>query len=211
MTHIIPKLSLSHVLDSALGEYAQEKIDKITLAPAFAAVVPSTAAVDAKNIEWMAALTKADDGNRADTAYKNQIRAELVDMLTLQAQNCAEIANGDLPLYLTSGYEAKAKGTPKGPLPQVTGVRLSFTNNAGELHAGWNAMQDALNFTVWVYSDSNNADGSLIKQYIVGKIGRGTTLLDGLPSGQLVLVRVRANGGSTGFGDWSSTMEQRIP
>ncbi|MEK6614609.1 MAG: hypothetical protein AABZ32_00630, partial [Bacteroidota bacterium] len=78
---IIPKLGLSHITDAGLGEYAQDKIEKINAAPAFAAVVPSTAELDAKNIEWRAALSKADDGTRADTANKNRVRGELEAML----------------------------------------------------------------------------------------------------------------------------------
>ena len=37
------------------------------------------------------------------------------------------------------------------------------------------------------------------------------TVLDDLPSGTNVFVRVRANGGSTHFGDWSDTVEKRVP
>ena len=212
MSNIIPKLGLIKIPDSSLGEYAQDKIGKINAAPAFAAVNPSTAEVQTKKDDYESALVASDNGTKADTAFKNQVRAELGAMLTQQAQNCAEIANGNLSLYLTTGYEAKdIKGSPTGILPQVTGLHLAFTNNTGELNAGWDAMKDALNFTVWVYSDSANPDGSLVKQYIIGKIGKKVALLSGLPTGQIVFVRVRANGGSTGFGDWSDTVEKKVP
>ena len=133
----------------------------------FATVQPTTAELDAKNQEWLAALVAADDGTKADTAFKDQKRRELEAMLTLQAQNCAEIANGDLALYLTTGYDAKdTQGSPTGELPQVTGLHLSFTNNIGELKAGWNPMEDAETFTVQVFTDLNNPDTSIVKQYI---------------------------------------------
>ncbi|MEK6614887.1 MAG: hypothetical protein AABZ32_02075 [Bacteroidota bacterium] len=178
----------------------------------FANVQPTTAQLDAKNIEWRAALVASDDGTKADTAFKIQVRAELEAMLTLQAQNCAEIANGDLALYLRTGYEAKdTQGSPTGKLPQVTGLHLSFTNNTGELKAGWNPMEDAENFTVEVFTDILNPDGSMVKQYIRGKIGKSMTTLEGLSSFQDVFARVRANGGSTGFGDWSDVVQKRVP
>ena len=212
MKQIIPKLGLININDSALVEYAQDKSEKINKAPAFAAVVPATADVDAKNKEYEDALVAADDGNRADTAFKEQKRAELEDMLTAQAIDCARIANGDLALYLTTGYEAKdTKGSPAGELPKVTGVRLAFSNNIGELKAGWKPMKNARNFTVQVFTDINNPDKSVVKQYTKGKIGRSMTVLDGLPSGTDVFVRVQANGGSTDFGPYSDTVEKRVP
>ena len=131
---------------------------------------------------------------------------------TLQAQDCAKIANGNLALYLTSGYEARdTKGSPTGPLPAVTGLELFYGDNPGELKANWNVMEDAQNFTVQAYSDINNADTTILKEYIKPKIGKQKTTLAGLPTGQKVFVRVRANGGSTGFGPWSDPAEKRVP
>lgn len=212
MSHIIPKLGLKQLRDDEVSPYAQDKIDKINLAPAFAAVDPSTATVNAKNQQYLAALVKADNGTTSDTALKDQRREELEELLTLQAFDCAAIANGDLPLYLSTGYDAKnTQGQPTGPLPQVTGLELDYGDNAGELKAKWNPIEDADNFTVWVYSDINNPDGSLVKEYIKHKIGRSATTLSGLPSDQKVYARVRANGGSTEFGPWSDLAEKRVP
>ncbi|MEK6616392.1 MAG: hypothetical protein AABZ32_09815, partial [Bacteroidota bacterium] len=189
-----------------------EKRDKINAAPAFAAVNPSTATVDAQKIVFENAVVKAMNGTKADTSLKNQERTILEDMLSLQAADCAKIANGNMALYLTSGYAAKdTKGSPTGPLPAVTGLELFYGNSPGELWARWNVMKDALNFTVWVYTDIANPDGSKVKDYMKPKIGKKKTMLDGLPSGQIIFVRVRANGGSAGFGPWSDVAEKRVP
>ena len=212
MLRIIPKLKLISITDQGLAEYTQDKIDKINAAPAFAAVLPSTATVDAKKIQYQAALVKADDGNKADTALKVQRREELEDLLNLQALDCARIASGDLALYLTTGYEAKnTKGSPVGELPLVGGVELIYGTGAGELKLKFNPVKNALNYTAWVYSDISNPDGSLVKEFIVKKIGKQKTTLSALPSGQIVFVRVRANGGSTGQGPWSDPAEKRVP
>ncbi|MBI4947437.1 MAG: hypothetical protein HY840_13675 [Bacteroidetes bacterium] len=212
MLHIIAKLGLRSISDAGLGDYAQDKIDKINAAPAFAAVDPSTATLQTKTDEYESALVKSDNGTVADTALKDQRRAELENLLTIQAQNCAVIANGDLPLYLTTGYGARdTKGSPTGHLPAVTGLNLFYGNSPAELEASWDVMEDAQNFTVQVYTDIANPDGSKIKEYMKPKIGKKKTTLDGLPSGQMVFVRVRANGGSTGFGPWSDVAEKRVP
>ena len=215
---IIPKLELHKLRDDELDEYAQEKIDKINLANSgggahpFDPVTPTTSTVNDKNIEWRAALVAADDGTVADTAFKDQKRKELEALLTLQAQSCATLANGNLALYLTTGYEAKnTAGAPTGQLPAVTGLELFYGDSDGELKASWNIMEDAENFSVQAFSDAGNPDTSILKEYIIGKIGKSKTTLDGLPSGQKIFVRVRANGGSTGHGAWSDLAEKRVP
>ena len=209
---IIPKLELHLLRDDQLDEFAQEKIDKIKLAPAFDTVVPKPSEVDDKNKEWRNALVKADDGSKADTALKDRVRKELEALLTLQAQNCAEIANGDLPLYLTTGYEAKdTQGAPTGELPAVIGLELFYGDSDGDLKASWNPLEDAENFSVQAFADVANPDTSLLKEYIIGKIGKQKATLTGLPSGQKIFVRVRANGGSTGHGAWSDIAEKRVP
>ena len=212
MAHIIPKLSLHNVKDTALATFTQDKIDKINANPAFATVNPPTPIVGAKKTQYENALVKADNGTKADTQAKDDRRFELEELLISQAQDCARIANGNLALYLTTGYEAKdTKGNPVGALEAVTDVQLDFGDNTGELIIGWKPMPDADNFTARVYSDVNNPDGSLVKEFIVKKIGKKKTTLTGLPSGQIVFVRVRANGGSTGFGPWSDVSEKRVP
>ena len=200
------------MLFRSLDEYTQEKINKINLAPAFASVQPNTTTVQTKVNEYKSALIASDDGNKAQTAVKNTKRKELEALLTQQADNCAEIANGNLDLYLTTGYEAKnTKGAPTGTLPAVTGLALFYGENDGELKARWNPMEDAANFSVQVYSNLADPEGSIVKTYIIKKIGRRKAILDGLPSGQKVLVRVRANGGAADFGAWSSAVEKRVP
>ena len=107
MSKIIPKLGLDDLTDTRLGEYAQDKIEKINASPAFAAVVPSTAAVQTKKDDYENAVVTTDEGTKADTALKNQIRSELEQLLTDQAYHCAKIASGNLTLYLATGYEAR--------------------------------------------------------------------------------------------------------
>jgi len=212
MNKIIPKLGLKFLQDSKLGEYTQDKIEKINLASAFAAVNPSTATVQTKKNDYEIALVAADDGTKGATALKDQRRTELEELLTLQAFDCAKIASGDLALYLTTGYEAKdTKGKPVGELEAVTGVELSYGNSSGELKLKFNPVKNALNYTVQVYTDISNPSGSLVKELIIKKIGRRKITITGLPSGLVVFVRVRANGGSTGHGAWSDIAEKRVP
>src|ERR1051325_8360730 len=127
MDKIIPKLGLHCITDTELIEYAQDKINKINANAAFAGVNPSTATVQTKKTQFETALAAADNGTKGATAIKDQRRDELEQLITLQAYDCAKISNGDMPLYLTTGYAARnTKGSPTGPLSQVTGLSLDY-------------------------------------------------------------------------------------
>src|SRR6185436_4810464 len=142
------------------------------MASPFDSLVPTPAQLQAKLDEWRAALIAADEGTKADTYRKNAVRAELEAMLTLQAQNSAEIAAGNLTLYLSTGYDAKdTQGKPTGVLPRVEGVALAYGDSEGEIKIKWLPMAVALNFTVQVVTDAADPVGSLIKQFVLGKIG----------------------------------------
>jgi len=212
MKRILPKLGLKFLLDTELTEYTQDKIEKINSVVAFSGIVPSTVAVSTKKIQYAAALVKTDDGTKADTAFKNQMRQELEQMLTEQAADAARISNGDIALYLSTGYEAKnTKGSHSNFLPQVTRLELFYGDNAGDLKARWDPLPEALNFSVWVYSGIADPENSLVKEYIIAKIGRRKITLRGLPSGKIVFVRVRANGAGSVMGAWSDLAEKRVP
>ncbi len=209
MAVIIPKLGLRELRDSALPEYAQDKVDKVTASGAFSSVVPSPAEVEGKKDEYEAALVKADEGTKADTEAKDNRRKELEEMLTQQAENCAEIAAGDLEVYLTTGYEAKdTAGSPVGPLGAVTGLLLDYGDNADELKANWDVLPHADNYTWQVYNDPVDPDNSIIKQDVSKK---SRAIFTGLPGGSMIWARVRGNGGSTGHGPWSDPAEKRVP
>lgn len=212
MEKIVPKLGLDDITDPQLEIYTDDKKTKINLSAPFAAVDPDTVTVDNKRVQFHNALIAADNGDVSQTALKNQYRAELETLLTRQAYDCAKIANGDMALYLTTGYDAKnLHGTPIGELGQVTGLVVDYGTNDGELRAGWDPMSQASNFSVQVYSDINNPTASILKEYIVAKLGKEKTVLDALPTGQIVYTRVRANGGSTGHGAWSQPAKKRVP
>lgn len=217
MSLIIPNLGLFDIHDDSLGEFTQKKIDNInainsTPAAPFAAVVPSTATLQTKLNEYEAALVASINGTPGQTQAKKDRRTELEDLLTLQAQNCAEIAGTNLALYLDTDYKAKdTQGTPTGELPAVTGLLLHYGDNAGELKASWNPMEDAENFSIQFYSVALNPAGSIVKEFIQGKIGKAKVTFTGLPTGQILFARIRANGGSTKFGAWSDPAEKRVP
>lgn len=209
MSVIIPKLGLKDIPDAKLPEYAKDKVVKVLANSAFASVAPSPAELAGKTNQYEEALVKSDEGTKADTSAKDDRREELEEMLTLQAQNCAEIAAGNMTLYLRSGYEAKdVEGKPVGILGAVTGFLLAYGANDGELKSNWNVLEHADNYTLQFYSDPADPDGSVIKQEVVKK---SKAITDKLPGGKMVWARVRGNGGSAKHGPWSDPAEKRVP
>lgn len=202
MSTIVPKLELQDITDGDLEEYALDKVAKITAAGAsFPGITPTTVQVGNKANQYKNALVAADEGTKADTSTKNTRRRELEALLTLQAQNCAEIANGDIDLYLLSGYEAKdVAGSPVGELAKPDLLTVDPTDNIGQLKIDWNTIAHADNYTVRAYTDTTDPEGSLIKAELTKP---SKFAMDGLPSGTQVFVDVRANGGSEGYGPWS--------
>ncbi len=202
MSAIIPNLDLVNITDGDLEEYALDKVVKINDAgAAFGGVVPTTGQVGTKATQFKNALVAADEGTKADTSTKNTRRRELEGLLTLQAQNCAEIANGNMDLYLLSGYEAKdVEGSPVGELAKPDLLTVDPTDNIGQLKIDWNTIEHADNYTVRAYTDEADPTGSLIKAELVKA---SKFAMDDLPSGEKVNVDVRANGGSKGYGPWS--------
>ena len=202
MSTIIPKLGLNDITDGDLEEYALDKVAKINDAgPAFSGLDPSTAELEGKANDYKDALVAADEGTKADTETKNVERSELQAMLTKQAQNCAEIANGNLATYLLSGYEAKdVEGSPVDELAKPDLLTVDPTDNEGELKNNWNPIEHSQNYSIRAYLDPADPEGSKIKEEIVSASNH---IMDGLPSGEQVYIDVRANGGSTGHGPWS--------
>ncbi|MEO5569466.1 MAG: fibronectin type III domain-containing protein [Bacteroidia bacterium] len=207
---IIPKLGLQEQTDSDLGTYAEEKITKINLEPAFAAVDPSTATVKTKNDAYKIALGKVLDGTTANTADKDTLRGQLQELLTLQANDCALISAGNMVLFLKSGYEAKdVAGSPVGELDAPENILFrNYGKNQGELVPDWTGVEHARNYTVQVYTDPANPDTSVVKEVIVNP---SKATIGGLTRGANVWVRVRANGGPTGHGPWSDPANKIVP
>ncbi len=92
-------------------------------------------------------------------------------------------------------------------LAMVTGVKLDYEANSGELQCRWNALQGADNYTYQFYTRPTNPGGSVIKE---GTVNKCKASINGLPKGQKVQVRVRGNNGAAN-GLWSESAEKRVP
>jgi len=210
MAKIIPKLGLHGLTDNDLQTYAKDKIDKIGAEPAFAAINPTVGQLNTKYNQYRTALSATQDGNKSQTETKNERRQELEDLLTDMATDAAKIADGDVPLYLKTGFDRKdTQGTPVGELLPPENIKFDdYGSIPNELRPNWDVVEHAVCYQVDVYSDLNDPLTTRVGEDIVLP---SKATITGLPGGQMVHVRVRAIGGSTGKSPWSDPAQKRVP
>jgi len=210
MARIIPKLALRSLKDAELPTYAANKVKKLTNNMPFAAIQPTPAQVASKNTEYRNALSASKNRGKANTEAKNRKRAELHALLTRQADDAALIADGNMALYLSTGYAAKnTKGSRVQELAAPENIKFDdYGKKPNELRPNWRVVKHAKMYMVQVYTDPDKPDTSVVGQDVVSP--SKATIAD-LPGGQMVWVRVRAIGGKVGKGPWSDSAQKRVP
>ncbi len=202
-TLIIPKLGLSRKTDAALLTYSGEICGQLTLNAAdFPALKPTVAEVEAAQVIFSGTLDKMAFKNKANTDAKNDARLELENLHTLQAYNCAEIANGDVTLYRKSGYDLKSKGVPSGFLPAPGNFKISLGSMEGSLYAKFKGVKNAYSYEIF-YGNAD-VDPDTWTKYKVTTAGK--ILLNELGSNILTGVRVRAIGAKGKTGEWTAIL-----
>lgn len=188
MKTLIAKLELSKKTDLELAEYAQDKITKITGNPSFPTPNPQLSAIQTKLNEYMAAIVQADEGTKADTQHKNDLRADLEDMLRELAQYCITASNGNASKFLSSGFDLKGEKTPVGILPAPENLILSDGEQPGEIKLDWNPVKKAKSYVVQINEDIMSEAGWSDK----GVCSKSSFIADGLTRGKQYWFRVIA-------------------
>jgi hypothetical protein len=150
----------------------------------------------AKTSQFHLALADAAQGGTQNTATKNEIRAELIELLKQQAYYVQTACGGSLSTLLSSGYEAVSTNRTQVPLltPLIVAIKTDITGQLGlRLKAVANAR---------AYQAQYSEDGLVWKD---GGTFPSTlrVAVSGLTRGRVYTVQVRAVGGSLGFSQWS--------
>lgn len=133
---IIPALGLSKKSDSEINTYALERIQSITnSSEAWEALEPTAAEVALKQAAYALALQNQIRGVKSTTIAKNTARVALEKMLSLQAENCAEIADGNEETYALSGYGQKRDPQQTSEVDMPINVRVANGNSQGSITA----------------------------------------------------------------------------
>jgi hypothetical protein len=146
------------------------------------------------------AIGNFQTGGSTETAIQEQQRVLVNQQLHKLAIFCQENCNNDPAVFLTSGFLLAKTGGTSSPLGKC--VLRTVTNGAStQLIVEAEPMANAKGWEArwWVGSNPPQHAECL-------KPTRKMTIIN-LPPGQIINVQMRAQGGSTGFSDWSDTVQ----
>lgn len=195
---IIPALGLSKMTDSEINVYALERINSLTLnKDSFPGLDPDAAAVAVKQKAYSDALQNQVKGNKSSTLAKNEARVDLEKILTLQAQNCAEIADGDEVVYLLSGYGIKSKSQPSGQLNAPAAFTVKNGSSSGSIVSKFKGVKGAHGYEMRV----KDTEGKTVATGYSSSSPINVTELAPL---KVYTVMARAIGAKGKKGDWTN-------
>lgn len=201
---IQPKLQLAKYSLVELETYGQDKMTRIENNADFPSVQATILLLKALLIPFNTAISILN-GNKADTATKNQLRVEVEQLLTLASVFCVIDAGGDTAKFLRSGFSVRSAGSPVGTLPEPQQFSFALSNKAGEAFASMEPFRQARGFSFAWALEPLTADSVWntipwpTRQYTFA----------GLPSG----VKVWAKGGAVspdGTTNYSSPISRTI-
>jgi hypothetical protein len=142
------------------------------------------------------ALAAMAQGGTQATAYKNQVRAELIAMLKQLAYYVQNACNNDLSVLLSSGFQVASTNRTRLPLPQPA-ILLLTNPMSGQLGLRISPLANARSYEVRYQTGGGSfvAAGTFTST-------RGV-VVNGLTPGVVYTLQVRGVGGSTGYSDWS--------
>lgn len=111
--------------DAELGNYTQNIITKLTGNASFPKPLVSVADLAKVLDTFTTALAAAAQGGKLATAAKNAAREDLLGALRQEAAYVQSLANDDLPMLLSSGFEAVNTNRTQIPLtkPVIDEIR----------------------------------------------------------------------------------------
>jgi hypothetical protein len=138
----------------------------------------------------------AVNGGKIQTAAKNAALASAFEGLDANGFYVQTNARTDLPLFLTSGYQAASTNRGQTPVatPAITGIDNDVST---QLDVHVTPITNAVGYEV------QTCTGTGAWTTVQFSTQARTITLTGLTTGTVVQVRVRALGGSTGQSDWS--------
>ena len=189
-------LAFASYTDLELDSFTESVITRMTDNAHFPTPpVPLTGLQEAADT-FQAALAAMPNGGKQATAFKNQVRAALLGLLRQQAIYVQVASADNLPVLLSSGFEATK--TNRGQSPLATPTILEIRNEVStELVVRATPLANAKTYEAQVKVGAGEW-----KTAALGTRARRLVLQNLVP-GTLYSVQVRGIGGSTGFSAWS--------
>jgi len=162
----------------------------------------SLADLKANNATYSNLITAAQDGSKKAIAARKKMRHIIIGQLRLIAVYIEVASNGDVAVFLTSGFDPLPPRAATQPTPRPTIDKITH-GKIGELVAKIRAVRQARHYQLNIAPFVNGQPGSW-KTETVGKT-RPAFIVTGLTPGTIYAFQVRAYG-VDGFTDWSDTV-----
>lgn len=188
-------LAFTRLADAPLNSFSESVGVKLTDNPGFTTPIVPLATFTAAQIAFADALAAAAQGGKQLIAAKNAAREVLLGLLRQEAAYVQSIAGEDLPLLLTSGFEAMSTNRTQiqlskpsvervdNPMSTQLGLRLKPVPTAA-------AYEVRMSYVAGEWQ-------------AVGVFTQSRVVIPDLTPGTTYTLQARAIGGSTGYSDWS--------
>ncbi len=197
-------LKFAKLADALLGAFAKNILEKMTGNAAYPTPPVTMVALDAAIGDFNTKLGAAENGGKLQTSQKNDSRQSLVTKLRLLAGYVQITCNNDLTTLISSGFDSQS--TDRGLLTLDNPEALVVKNgNANQLVAKLTPpVKNANMYEAHVKPDG----GDWLPSVFTGDSQHIT--FDGLTSGVIYTVSVRALGGANGTTDWTPEVKHRV-
>lgn len=204
---ITPALGLKFYTDSDIAAFARQRIVNLTEnAASFPNLSPSTVELTEITEEYTNALESCGkDATRSDTNRKNVKRRELEKVVSLCALSCSQIADGDLSLYLLSGFSSKVQGSRITELDFPHNIRYKQGPFDGSVYVLFKNVKNARSYEINL-AENNNSDSW--NTFVSGTVS--PVLITDLKPMTIYNIRCRAMGARNIKSAWSNVTQVKV-
>ena len=189
-------LAFARLADASLNSFTENVIARLTGNPSFPTPIVSLGSLTAAQVAFNNAIGVASQGGRVATATKNAERETVLALLRQEAAYVQSVAGEDLPMLLTSGFEAVSTTRTRIILPQPVVERVENPQST-KLGLRLQPVPTARAYEVRISYGTTGWQAVGIFTY------SRPILIESLTPGTTYTLQARAIGGTTGYSDWS--------
>ena len=157
--------------------------------------------------EFSLAIQAQAKGGTLATAVRNNARRKVIELLSRLARYVEDKSKNDLPTLLSSGFPARNRSRAQVQFPKAVILKIT-PRRSGQLNLQVRAIPNARCYQIVCAEVGPN--GVLGPERDAGLFTNSRSIpIGGLTPSKMYSFRVRAIGGSAGFGDWSEPVSHR--
>lgn len=176
--------------DAAFLVKAKLIVKQMTGAPEFPAPQPTMAELQSGVSAFEAAIQAASYGDKQLINDRDEKRAALEDLLTIEGYYVMNQAGGERSILLLSGYDLAKTPTPQAPVTNPTNLQLVSGPNSGDMLLTYDKVSGSRIYQVYYTQDATLPESA----WTMLTTTTTKIMLTGLVPGKPVFVKVVAVG-----------------